>query len=200
VVIDGSAGDPYDALIRAKETAILLVMINGVPRYGIPSLMDACAPGGTQVQVGGKARKLFLKQATADPDVAQVSLTTATTTLRTALKEIGKLAKKLEKPALAVRAAAILDRPQPVVWTLALDELHDTGVDLRPHLPFAGPKDFTGPSRVLRAGAVTKPLSQVLGPIRLDPLTVADDDQYLPSLAGQKNLPEAVKGALAALY
>ena len=39
LVIEGRAGDPYDALIRAKETDVLLVMINGVARYGIPALM-----------------------------------------------------------------------------------------------------------------------------------------------------------------
>jgi hypothetical protein len=30
----GLKGDPYEALIRAKETAIHLVMINGIGRYG----------------------------------------------------------------------------------------------------------------------------------------------------------------------
>ena len=40
VVIDGKQGDPYEALIKAKETSIRLVMINGVARYGVPDLMD----------------------------------------------------------------------------------------------------------------------------------------------------------------
>ena len=52
----------------------------------------------------------------------------------------------------AMRAA--LDAPEPVVWSLALDEIQATGVDLRPRLPFNGPRDFTGPDRVsLRAAS-----------------------------------------------
>ena len=48
--------------------------------------------------MGGESRKLFLKQETADPDVAAVSLSTATTTMRDALRDIAKLAKKAEAP------------------------------------------------------------------------------------------------------
>src|SRR5262249_40323771 len=47
LVIDGAADDPYASLIEAKETAIRLVMINGVARYGLPALMTrlGAAPG-----------------------------------------------------------------------------------------------------------------------------------------------------------
>jgi len=41
---------------------------------------------------------------------------------------------------------SVLDAPEPVVWSLALDEIEATGMDLRPQLPFAGPRDFTVPS------------------------------------------------------
>ena len=34
IVVDGTSQDPYDQLIRAKETDITLVVINGVPRFG----------------------------------------------------------------------------------------------------------------------------------------------------------------------
>jgi hypothetical protein len=34
LVVGGTVADPYDALIRAKETDIRLVMINGIARYG----------------------------------------------------------------------------------------------------------------------------------------------------------------------
>ena len=44
LVIAGKAGDPYEALIQAKETTIRLVMINGVARYGMPGFMGRLAP------------------------------------------------------------------------------------------------------------------------------------------------------------
>lgn len=92
-----------------------------------------------------------------------------------------------------------LDAPEPIVWTLALDEIQETGVDQRPRLPFNGPRDFTGPKRVsTRAAAV--PLSQLLQPIMLDPLTVADDANFLTDIANQPNLPESIRTGLADLY
>ncbi len=70
VVITGKIGDPYEAFIKAKETSIRLVMINGVARYGVPGLMGKLGANGEALRVGGKVRQLFLEQQTGDPDVA----------------------------------------------------------------------------------------------------------------------------------
>ena len=83
--------------------------------------------------------------------------------------------------------------------SLALDEIQDTGIDLRPRLPFSGPHDFTGPERV-SSRAATVPLSTVLQAIELDPLTVADDPNFLSDIANQPNVPEPVRAGLASLY
>jgi hypothetical protein len=199
LVIDGKAGDPYDTLIRAKETDIRLVMINGVARYGMPAQMKALAPKVQTVRVGGRTRHLYLEQETADPDVAQVSLRTAIATLREAFRDIKKRAREAEKPKKVVRRA--LDAATTPIWTLALDEIRDTGVDLRPRLPWSGPRDFTGPERVSRRAAVAAGLlSELLEPIRLDPLTVADDADFLTQIEAQPNVPEPVKQGLRALY
>jgi 5-methylthioadenosine/S-adenosylhomocysteine deaminase len=199
VVVEGKTGDPYDALIHAKETDIVLVMINGVPRYGMPALMTALAPKDQTVRVGGRTRSLYLQQETADPDVAPVSLRTAITTLREAFQDIQKLAREAEKPKKApIRA---LDAPSDPIWSLALDEIRDTGVDLRPRLPFSGPRDFTGPERVSKRAAVTAGLlSELLEPIKLDPLTVADDADFLAQIEAQPNVPEPMKQGLRDLY
>ena len=151
IVIDGTAEDPYDALIRAKETDLRLVMINGVARYGVAEVMKQLAPSDQTVRVGGETRRLFLKQETADPDVAQVSLSQATAALDDAFRDIAKLAKELEKPKPARAARRLLDARAAPVWSLALDELHDVGFELGPRLPFDGPRDFTGPERAPRA-------------------------------------------------
>jgi len=199
LVIDGTSADPYEALIRAKETDLRLVMINGVARYGVPEVMQHLAPSDQTVRVGGQMRRLFLKQDTADPDVAQVPLSRATTTLRQAFRDIATLAKEIEKPRPAPRR--VLDAQVEPVWSLALDEIYASGVELGPRLPFDGPRDFTGPERaprsVLRAAP---PLSTILKPVTLDPLTVADDDDFLEKLAGQPNVPPALRKALRGLY
>ena len=197
IVIGGKTGDPYEALIKAKETAIRLVMINGVARYGMPSLMKALRASGETLRVGGRTRRLFLEQETGDPDVSAVSLSVARSTLKAALRDLPRLALELEqpKPKQALRA---LDAPQPVVWSLALDEIQSTGVEQRPRLPFDGPRDFTGPD--LMAARAAASLSTLLQPIELDPLTVADDSNFLREIAEQPNLPEAVRAGLAKLY
>lgn len=202
LVIDGTTGDPYDSLIRARETDISLVMINGVARYGMPALMAPLAPDDQTVSVGGQSRKLYLKQETADPDVAVVPLHTAAKQLRDALLNIAKLAKEEEKPKPKPAAAKkiALDAPARPVWSLALDEIQDQGVDLRPRLPFNGPRDFTGAKRAAVAAAAAPPLSTILKPIRLDPLTVADDEDFLDAIEQQPNVPAPVKSGLRALY
>ena len=202
LVVTGTAGDPYEALVRARETDVRLVMINGIARYGAVDLMDALGPRGEAVRVGGEERRLFLEQHTADPDVAPVTLRTAQRTLREAFRNIAALAREAERPR-AARLRRALDAPVAPVWSLALDEIRDTGVDLRPRLPFDGPRDFTGPERVSRRAAMairSTPLSQILGPIELDPLTVADDHDFLSFVERQPNVPEPVRLGLRELY
>ena len=168
VVIDGDQGDPYEALIKAKETSIRLVMINGIARYGVPQLMGALGAAGQTLSVGGEKRGLFLQQATGDPDVVGVSLSMARSTLRAAFRDLPKLARELEKPTPKKAARAALDASRPVVWSLALDEIQATGVDQRPRLPFNGPRDFTGPKRVSPSAAAA-PLSKILRTHRAGP-------------------------------
>lgn len=199
IVIPGTTGDAYDALIHAKETDIQLVMINSVARYGAPALMSALAPDDQTIKVGGQSRKLFLKQDLGDPDVEAVSLRTATSQLSDALLNIARIAKADEKPKPAPAKKRALDAAPKIVWSLALDEIQDRGEDLRPRLPFNGPRDFTGPRRPAIAAAAP-PLSTILKPIDLDPLTVADDKDFLDAIEHQPNVPSPIKGGLRALY
>ncbi len=199
VVIAGKAGDPYEALIKAKETSIKLVMINGVARYGMPGLMSALGAKGEAFRVGGKTRYIYLEQETADPDVAAISLSAARNALGMAFRNLPNLARELEKPRSPKAARSALDAPEPIVWSLALDEIQDTGIDLRPRLPFNGPNDFTGPERIA-SRAASAPLSTILQPIELDPLTVADDPNFLSDIENQPNVPKAVRTKLANLY
>jgi hypothetical protein len=201
LVIDSMATDSYKALLHARETDIRLIMINGVARYGWPKVMTKLAPNDQTISVDGKTRRLFLKQETADPDVAQVSLSHATDALRDALHDIAKLAKETEKAELVAPARRLLDARTTPVWSLALDEICDCGVELAPRLPYSSPRDFTGPVRAPRAiGKAAPPLSDILKPVKLDPLTVADDPGFLKMITQQPNVPESIKNGLSALY
>jgi 5-methylthioadenosine/S-adenosylhomocysteine deaminase len=85
----------------------------------------------------------------------------------------------------------------PVRWALALDELRPTGLELRPRLPWR--RKRTGPELVgpLEAGP---PLSEILEPLELDPLTVPDDRDFLDLIDEEPNLPAFVAPGLRALY
>lgn len=201
LVIEGKTGDPYAALLKAKETFIRLVMINGVARYGVASLMEKLGTSGERVKVGGRVRMVYLKQATVDPAVEAISLGEARDKLKEAFHRLPELARILEEPPRIPKAYTVLGpgpRGEPLVWLLALDELQETGVDLRPRLPLKGEKGFTGPERfVVRAAP---PLSTILEPLEIDPLTVADDEDFLDRISKEKNLPGFIKNDLKSLY
>jgi 5-methylthioadenosine/S-adenosylhomocysteine deaminase len=167
-------------------------MINGIARYGAVALMDALVPQEQTVRVGGESRRLFLRQETANPDVAQVKLSAAGELLRDVLGHLGSATERATKAA-ARRAAAA-----GPVWTLALDETEPSDVELRPRLPFNGPRDFTGPSVVSPRAAPMR--AAVLSPIDLDALTVVDDQNYLDQMDAQPNVPEAIRSGLRQLY
>jgi 5-methylthioadenosine/S-adenosylhomocysteine deaminase len=186
LVLDTAPQNPYEALLKAGESAVQLVMINGVARYGEPDIMKSLGASGENVTVGGHKRMLHLAQKTSDPDVASIRLDQARKTLAKALKDLPKL-----KPPAKLAAF-----PQPLTWFLALDELGPTGMDVRPHLPMFGRPTMAaakGPA-VLKAG----PLK--LKSLKLDSLTVADDADFLDLIAREKNLPAFVKEGLPQLY
>jgi cytosine/adenosine deaminase-related metal-dependent hydrolase len=197
LVVARADGDPYAALIESKETDLRLVMIGGVPRHGEPKLMRALGvTKGEAVSVGGQARTLFLDQATEDPAIGPVTLAEAAATLTDALARLPELSKALESrpaPAFEFRVG-----PQPVTWRLALDELIPGGLELRPHLPAPRTRLPTGPT--LAVAAQRAPLSQLLKPLELDPVTVADDPDFLARIAAAKNLPAFLKTGLPTLY
>jgi len=198
LVVEGSDGDPYASLLEARETAIRLVVIDGVPRYGRVRLMGRLAPETERIQAAGKPRSLNLAQENADPVVAGLTLSEATGRLQDGLERLRELALELEQPRR--RGIRALDAEPEQRWFLVLDHEEPAGVALRPHLPF-GPRGLpTGDIRVM-VRAPTAPLSQVLEPLELDSLTVAaGKDAYLEGLARQPNLPEYIKSGLPRLY
>jgi 5-methylthioadenosine/S-adenosylhomocysteine deaminase len=190
VVIDGHGGDPYRSLLHADESDLRLVMVNGVARLGMLRLMSRLGAKGERITIGGEPRTLHAAQDSADPVVGALTLADATETLRDVLARLGQ-------PGLAAAGAelAVFDAEEPR-WFLALDELASTGAEIRPRLPFAGQE--TGPLLVAPSEAAAGPLPLI--PLMLDPLTVVDDEDFLPGLAAEANLPAGLAAELAGLY
>ena len=116
--------------------------INGVPRFGHSDLMKKLGASGEAVRVGGKARTVNLEDAGGDPVIGAITLSAARKRLDDALHRLPKLARDLERGRAGPRAA---DLGGPPVWFLALDELAQTGIELRPRLPLPGRRASTGP-------------------------------------------------------
>ena len=182
IVVGGVSADPLDALFKADESDVRLCVIDGNPRYGLAAIMTKLGAEGETIAVAGKTRVLSF---TNDQEGApSMKLADARDALADAMKNLPKLAKELAKPKpmslLAMRSA----KPQ---WTLALDEIEDTGVEIRPHLFSTG---MSVMSTAVAPAALT--------PVKLDPLTLADDSDFLDIIAKEPNLPEALKEALGA--
>lgn len=181
IVVGGVSADPLEVLFKADESDVRLCVIDGNPRYGIAALMTKLGAEGETINVAGKTRVLSF---TNDQDGApSMKLADARDALADAMKNLPKVAKEVAKPK-AMSALALRSTP---TWTLALDEIEDTGVEIRPHLLATG------------MSVQDQPVNPTtLKPVKLDPLTVADDSDFFEIIAKEPNLPEALKSALGA--
>jgi 5-methylthioadenosine/S-adenosylhomocysteine deaminase len=177
LVLDDTAGDPYERLIAARDTSVALVVINGVPRYGTSAAMAKFPVDAEAVSIGGSVRSLHLAQPTGDPIVGALTLAEARDRLVDGLNRLPELARALEVGALPKGLPH--DGEQ---WVLELEQNQPSRI--------GGAKD---PKKL-------PPLSQVLTPLELDPVAVAEDDRFLERVAAQRNLSDDLKKDLAAFY
>jgi C-terminal processing protease CtpA/Prc len=198
IVVDDRGGDPYGHLLEARETSITLVVIDGQARYGQTRLMQRLGKDGETLKVGSSSRQLDLADALADPIVGELSLSDAGEHLADGMRRLPELAAQMDDPG-AVAMLGTGSATEPGAWFLELDHEPALGFSPRPQLPFEGAA--TGafpvfPDFLLGA----EPLSQVVEPLDLDPLTVVDDSEFFDRLAASPNLPEFVLRELPPLY
>lgn len=186
IVIEGAAGDCYAQLVRASEADIRLVMIGGVRRVAVQELSGGMM-GIEAFKVEGRTVNLNLHDATSDPLVAGLKLAAAIGRLTDGLKRLKSLAADLERPRSLAAAAA-----RAPEWTLVLDHEEPPGESIRPRFAAAREPGPVTRLSVQTAAAAAVPLSQILGPLSLDAITVADDPDYRRRLRAQKNLPRAL--------
>ncbi|WP_245272487.1 amidohydrolase family protein [Mesorhizobium sp. LSHC414A00] len=203
VLVRGKAGDAYEHLLKADETRIDLVVIDGLPRYAIKKLTAGFSGTGEVISFAGETRYLNLDDANADEIVAGLSLKVATKTLSNAMKNLPTLAKKQAKlppsPLMTMamdgaRRRVFGQGPTPRAdWTLVLDQDEPPDENLRPRFDSEAP--LPGTIRMSAMPTATK-APAVLKPLELDELTVTGDPGYYPALAGQRNIPQAIKDGL----
>jgi 5-methylthioadenosine/S-adenosylhomocysteine deaminase len=198
LILTGRSGDPYERLLRARETTIRMVAIDGIPRCCATDLMGEfhLGPGTERITVGGSERILNLVDPQANPVIQTVTLAQATDRLQDAMETLPTLAKELESPSAGLaRQLAAGTGPQ---WMLLLDHDEPAGLDQRPHL--RGPDQLPTAELTLDLALAAQPLSELLEPIALDPITVSDDGRFLERVADEMNLPDRIKVGLPDLF
>jgi cytosine/adenosine deaminase-related metal-dependent hydrolase len=219
IVVAGHATDPYRQLIDATEADLDLVMINGTPRAGRPELMISLVPAlaapdprsqaAEAIRVGGQVRLLNLSQATADSEVASVTVGHAIDVLTRALADLPHhAAKKLTAAGRRSMAAGTERTParNAGAAVLAASGVVNNHMSPRPHLPLHG--RLTGPNvdhlrstpvaapaghHVRTEAATTAPLPA----LTLEPLTAVDNPAYYQTLADEQNIPPDLRSVIA---
>jgi len=188
MIMDGIAGDSYQSFFSRSESSILLVVINGVPRYGYDGLMNEWAVPKETVKVNKVKYQIHLKQKTGDPVVGSLKLKDAIKKLTDGLNDLPKLAKRLEThPKAALSIAKATNHPQ---WFLVLDHNDEP----------EGEKLRLSSAVVRKSTKTSKPLSAIVERMKLDGITVADDKNFLINIASEKNLPQYIKDGVVKMY
>jgi 5-methylthioadenosine/S-adenosylhomocysteine deaminase len=191
LVIDGQTGDAYDRLIDARETSVTFVVIDGIARYGSPSIMTKFGSDFETFRIGSSTRAINLRQASADPVVGELSLAEAREQLTDGLRRLPELGSA-RSPALGARAAH--PSAQGERWFLELDHARLDGTTVRLKTPLGLGESVADVAA--RAAADETPLIS----LDLDPLSVVDDRGFAARIASQPNLSERLRVDLPRLY
>ena len=191
VVAAPAGADPYASLINARESDLVLLMIDGQAVLGTAPLMSALGQSGETIPLGGTTR--VVNYGSGDPRLPMLSFEEARAAMADALSRLPTLLED-ERAGRGVCGHSLVASSGPQL-RLALNEEHRGGLALRPRLPFHGTP--TGPDAALHAAAAPTP---PLKAVPLDPPTVTDDANYAAALQAQANIPGAIKAALQSFY
>ncbi len=168
VVVRGVDSDPYAALVGASEADVQLVIVNGVARTGIAPLMSRFGRGREDEKIAGEVHLFdFEPENPVEENAPRPSLTLADATAR-----LRDALANLPELAAAI-ASSPVEPDQP-------DEFSEDA-----------PQEYVQSPR----GGVDRRIVG-LAPMTLEPLTIADDPDYLPRMFDQRNIPREFVEAL----
>jgi cytosine/adenosine deaminase-related metal-dependent hydrolase len=201
VVVDGRQERDYERLIEARETDIHLVVIDGVPRCGVKTLMERFARVTEELALGSWQRSLNLDQAVADPVVGALRLGDARNMLMAGLGDLPHLAQVLEDGGNAFALAGVDAGGAPNVF-LDLDLDAPEEAQFRANLDAVRRAGRAAPTALLAPLGADTAYSDLLAgvDIALDPLTVAGDEGYFDAVIREPNLPAYVRENLPGYY
>jgi 5-methylthioadenosine/S-adenosylhomocysteine deaminase len=193
LVIRGQAVDSYKKLVTCSEMDVSMVVIGGVPRYGLTSIMEDLHQDGEKLTLTshGVKREWTMNLAGA-PDAAVAALT-----YQEAFNKLKAGLAALPNPdPLPVIAMGAEEGGAPVEqFKLLLDNDSSEGYASRALLP------LTTADVIGDIWAAAEDLHTLVKPIVIDELTVAEDPhKYVDQLTAQPHLKPEFKAQLAAVY
>jgi 5-methylthioadenosine/S-adenosylhomocysteine deaminase len=191
VVIDGTAGDPYDLLIDATETDVRLVTVHGTPRYGDADLMkqlhtDPAHPP-EPATIGGKEKAFALFAANAP--LNDLTLANATAILTDAMGDMRGFEQRMKEDTAHLLSFGM---EADEGFVLELDNEFDPRAET-PTAVEAGAEVDTGPELL---GGEPK---QVAEKVDLDQIEV-NTEEYWARVDAQDNISAELKEMLKHAY
>ena len=161
VVLEGTTKDPYAQLIEASEGDIVAVLIDGRPRAGRAFLIDPATPGVELLRVANQ--DIVLDLIYKDHPLAGTTLSSAISRLSFGLEHLPDLAEEF-----------------PTQHKLMADAVDQFYVELDMDEDYA--MNLVSGDRGIGRGDVE--------PMKLDPITEADDGRFRQRLKANINIPE----------
>ena len=183
LVVEGQQANPYKQLIECRETDIMLVAINGAPRYGQAAVMNQLVNNAEARSVDGQ-QFAFDFERFGNP--MGITLAAAEQTLKNGLDQLPDLALQAPDGGIsgnALQGTAMATGAAGGAAGLTLDLSDDADAGF------------------LSAADLMQVYRTMAEPLTLDPLTVADDANYFTTLAAQQpHVPAFIKNDLQTLY
>jgi 5-methylthioadenosine/S-adenosylhomocysteine deaminase len=183
LVLTGDDGDPYEQLVRARESDIQLLFVHGVARYGESEPMEklhTTPEFPLETWMLGRSSRAFNLR-TPDSELNDLGLASATATLSTAMGDLPTLRAQAETDGAQLASFGV-EAPS---FTVDLDNEYEPT-----------------PDELLEGGAAAALMadwSQMAASVALD-TPVVGGDEYWKLLDAASNLPDGLAASLRDSY
>ncbi len=205
LVLKGKDMDEYEQFIVSREKHINLVIIDGIPRFGINRLINKFQADGDpdkeRITINKLKRSLYLAIKDQDnPIDLNINYTDAKKKLVEGLQDLPNLAQQVEGDATGIAFGAVglagRDFEAGAQWVIDADHSDKEDNCARHHILIDGEPSIVEDQFAIGAS----PLSSFIEPVILDESNVEEDKLYFKKLARQINLPEYLKLELPTYY